>query len=293
MPGSPDADGTPTHTSNWPDAPGTLVARDNVIGTAAYAAPEVLEHGWPLDAEVACKADVYSFGVVVWELLTRQRPHLGMDAYQIQTAWMLDPASMALRQPELGGADDPDSALALATLWVRCGGNEGGGGVSVFVLLVRSLRAHPLQPQLYLQSEDHPVLRDFLYNCPLHALLTAGHCQDVHGHRSAPETRHARRAGATARDGVAAGGVTRQPIHPHGQPCVRRTESNGTVNEVLGTECWREQDSDPVCCRWDCNWTPFSSLHSTTRTAPSSCDHVPKHSGALNPQKPSPCTYLF
>lgn len=143
LPASPDANGTPTHTSNWLDAPGTLVARDNVIGTAAYAAPEVLEHGWPLDAEVACKADVYSFGVVVWELLTRQRPHLGMDAYQIQTAWMLDPASMALRQPELGGADDPDSALALATLWVRCGGNEKEGEYLCCLALVPSTRSPP------------------------------------------------------------------------------------------------------------------------------------------------------
>lgn len=109
---------TTVRCPNAPPSTMTLVARDNVIGTAAYTAPEVLEHGWPIAGELALKADVYAYGVTLWELVTRRRPHAGMDAYQIQTAWMLDPASMVLPTPNLDGMHDPDAILTLQILWV-------------------------------------------------------------------------------------------------------------------------------------------------------------------------------
>ena len=77
-----------------------------VIGTAAYCAPELLghdvldEHDKSLDKEedleLLLKADVYSFGVLLYELLERKRPYAGMDGYQIQTQWLLNPDTMKL-----------------------------------------------------------------------------------------------------------------------------------------------------------------------------------------------------
>ncbi|KFM22641.1 Cysteine-rich receptor-like protein kinase 27 [Auxenochlorella protothecoides] len=84
----------------------------HVIGTAAYAAPELLEQGPPAAGAAALKADVYSFGVAVWEALARRRPHQGLDGYQIQTRWMLDPEAMRLPGPGRGRAElDPAAAL--------------------------------------------------------------------------------------------------------------------------------------------------------------------------------------
>ena len=44
------------------------------IGTPQWMAPEVLD-----SLEYTDKADVFSYGVIVWELVTHQRPHAGMD----------------------------------------------------------------------------------------------------------------------------------------------------------------------------------------------------------------------
>ena len=77
-----------------------------VIGTAAYCAPELLHPETPkameeFNEERLLKADVYSFGVLLWELLERKRPYNGMDGFQIQTQWVLDPGSMKLKPPKV------------------------------------------------------------------------------------------------------------------------------------------------------------------------------------------------
>ncbi|KDD71782.1 hypothetical protein H632_c4410p0, partial [Helicosporidium sp. ATCC 50920] len=86
-----------------------------VIGTAAYGAPELMEEGAPGSAGAraaagtdALKADVYSFGVLLWEMLARKRPHAGLDEFQIQTLWYLDPTALSL--PPLRVPDGADAA---------------------------------------------------------------------------------------------------------------------------------------------------------------------------------------
>ncbi|DBA89209.1 hypothetical protein WJX77_000076 [Trebouxia sp. C0004] len=66
----------------------------NVIGTAVYAAPELLLADSPVkknqvDAATVLKSDVYSFGVTLWQILERKRPFEGMEAYQVSAQWIM------------------------------------------------------------------------------------------------------------------------------------------------------------------------------------------------------------
>ncbi|KAL3160650.1 hypothetical protein ABBQ32_010571 [Trebouxia sp. C0010 RCD-2024] len=66
----------------------------NVIGTAAYSAPELLLADSPVkknrvDAATVLKSDVYSFGVTLWQILERKRPFEGMEPYQVSAQWIM------------------------------------------------------------------------------------------------------------------------------------------------------------------------------------------------------------
>lgn len=98
-----------------------------VIGTAAYSAPELLNPDTPTadgserqsspeDEERILKADVYAFGVTLWEILERKRPFGGMDGFQIQTQWYLEPNSMRLPRPIVPDSTPPAARLILDTL---------------------------------------------------------------------------------------------------------------------------------------------------------------------------------
>lgn len=45
------------------------------VGTKVWSAPEVLEER-TTDIVITDKADIFSYGLVIWEMLTRQPPHL-------------------------------------------------------------------------------------------------------------------------------------------------------------------------------------------------------------------------
>jgi serine/threonine protein kinase len=96
--GLPPAPGSPLAA---PGTPGSLARTltPGVVGTVAYAAPEVLDESLQqpdAPGERLLKADVYSFGVTVWEVLERRRPHEGLDTFQMTALWMSDPEAMAL-----------------------------------------------------------------------------------------------------------------------------------------------------------------------------------------------------
>ncbi|KAL6784057.1 hypothetical protein ACKKBG_A04630 [Auxenochlorella protothecoides x Auxenochlorella symbiontica] len=112
----------------------------HVIGTAAYAAPELLEQGPPAAGVAALKADVYSFGVAVWEALARRRPHQGLDGYQIQTRWMLDPEAMRLPGPGRGRAELGPAAALLWDLVADCTAMDPAARPDMLAVLER-LRA--------------------------------------------------------------------------------------------------------------------------------------------------------
>lgn len=52
--------------------------RKSVVGTPAYLAPELVGH--TKSDVVGTPADVYSFGVILWEMVSRKKPHDGMDS---------------------------------------------------------------------------------------------------------------------------------------------------------------------------------------------------------------------
>ncbi|KAI3431344.1 hypothetical protein D9Q98_004402 [Chlorella vulgaris] len=118
-------------TAQWrtQEADGALerTLTPGVIGTAAYSAPELLNPESPeaSDAdrqatseveERIAKADVYSFGVTLWEIMERKRPFAGMDGFQIQTQWYLDPQGMRLPPPVVPEDCPPAARLIMDTL---------------------------------------------------------------------------------------------------------------------------------------------------------------------------------
>jgi hypothetical protein len=52
--------------------------RKSVVGTPAYLAPELIGH--TKSDDVGTPSDVYSYGVILWEMLTRKKPHDGMES---------------------------------------------------------------------------------------------------------------------------------------------------------------------------------------------------------------------
>ena len=62
------------------------------------------------------KADVYSFGVTLWEILSRKRPFDGMDHFEIQTAWLLNPEEMVLPPVKIDSSLDSQGTRVMTTL---------------------------------------------------------------------------------------------------------------------------------------------------------------------------------
>lgn len=59
---------------------------------------------------------VYSFGVTLWEILSRKRPHEGLDHFEIQTAWIMHPLDMQLPPVKIDQSLTPQAAKIMATL---------------------------------------------------------------------------------------------------------------------------------------------------------------------------------
>lgn len=91
-----------SHPPQGPSPPGRKLRRlltPDVIGTACYSAPEILDdrlQSNDYDASRILKADVYSFGVMMWEIVERRRPFEGMQFYEIVAMWASDSKSMEL-----------------------------------------------------------------------------------------------------------------------------------------------------------------------------------------------------
>jgi serine/threonine protein kinase len=64
----------------------SLTAPGQVVGTAAYAAPEQMQTG-----QIDARADIYALGIVLYELLTGQLPFQGETAFDVLIARLTDP----------------------------------------------------------------------------------------------------------------------------------------------------------------------------------------------------------
>jgi serine/threonine-protein kinase len=74
-----------------------ITGTDNLIGTPAYMAPEVLE-----DAAYSARADVYSAGVLSYEMLSGSNPFLGRSvAATLRNVLEVDPRPLSLVRPDL------------------------------------------------------------------------------------------------------------------------------------------------------------------------------------------------
>lgn len=77
-----------------------------------------------------CPPQVYSFGVTLFEVMERRRPFAGMDGFQIQTQWYLDPQSMRLPAVSIPDGIPPPARTIMEALavsgpscwrWCCCG----------------------------------------------------------------------------------------------------------------------------------------------------------------------------
>jgi hypothetical protein len=87
-----------------------LTERHELVGSAAYMAPEQLEEG----AALSEATDIYAFGVVLFEMLTGHLPFEGKSAVAVALKRLTQPAPPpSIHLPELAGAWD---ALVLRCL---------------------------------------------------------------------------------------------------------------------------------------------------------------------------------
>eukprot|EP00951_Prasinocladus_malaysianus_P046712 scaffold647889_cov37-Prasinocladus_malaysianus.AAC.1 len=59
---------------------------------------------------------VYSFGITLWEILARKRPFDGLDHFEIQTAWIINPEDMRLPAVKADSSLGPQAAGIMADL---------------------------------------------------------------------------------------------------------------------------------------------------------------------------------
>lgn len=87
----------------------TAAAYTQNIGTAAYAAPEMLEKG-----RVTPAADIYSWSMVAWEVATGQLPHAGQGIGQIYFSTVIQKA-----RPPIPDSVPPQLRALIEACWIH------------------------------------------------------------------------------------------------------------------------------------------------------------------------------
>jgi len=90
------------------------------IGTAQYAAPEMLESD-----SYTQKIDVWSFGVILWELIAKQRPYAHLTSiYQVINAVVVHKEKLkpltSLSKPAVDWADSPGVLEGIQSIMEEC-----------------------------------------------------------------------------------------------------------------------------------------------------------------------------
>ncbi|KAI8764536.1 serine/threonine-protein kinase mos [Biomphalaria glabrata] len=101
-------------TQTCSGAPKEDVEYTQLLGTLAYRAPELMNRCYPSN-----KADIYSLGITLWQLVSRETPHIGANPH-----WLIYQVVKANKRPPDHYTGDDVMEIKYKELYTQCWDSE-------------------------------------------------------------------------------------------------------------------------------------------------------------------------